>query len=365
VCPLPWLLGVILTAPEALLNPGACRADEIQVKIGRIGTLRALATAGAILASALLASPGAGASDLSSLQERAQSLGDRVSTLERELAELNGRRASLEGKISDASAQIGLMEVEKREADLAFAAAQDRFVARAVEAYKAGSTTRLALLLSTQSLSQMFTVAEATLASAENDSEALDELEAAREAAESNQEAIDQRKQELLAARAEVDAIAREANAKLSARSSVLDRLTAEIAELERQAREAAALAARPSAALLRLLGASGPAPGIPDGFVGTGVTFEGIASWYGPGFEGNHTANGDIFDPDLYTAASKELPLGSWLYVTYGGRGVVVLVNDRGPYVEGRILDLSQAAAEYLGIGGLGWIEAEILIKV
>ena len=54
------------------------------MKIGRIGTLRALATAGAILASALLASPGAGASDLSSLQERAQSLGDRVSNLERD-----------------------------------------------------------------------------------------------------------------------------------------------------------------------------------------------------------------------------------------------------------------------------------------
>ena len=348
-----------------LLNPGAGSADEIQVKIGRIGTLRAVATAGAILASALIASPGAGASDLSSLQERAQSLGDRVSNLERELADLNDRKASLESKIADASAEIGLMEVERHDAELAYAKAQERFVERAVEAYKAGSTTRMALLLSSQNLTQMFTVAEAQIASAENDSEALTRLQEAKDAAEANQAAIDVRKQELLQARAEVDAIASEAQAKLEARSSILDRLTAEIAELERQARAAAALAARPDAALLRLLGATGPAPGIPDGFVGTGVSFEGIASWYGPGFEGNHTANGDVFDPNLFTAASKELPLGSWLYVTYGGRGVVVYVNDRGPYVEGRILDLSQAAAEYLGIGGLGWIKAEILIKV
>ena len=98
--------------------------------------------------------------------------------------------------------------------------------------------------------------------------------------------------------------------------------------------------------------------------FVGTGVTFEGIASWYGPGFEGNLTASGDVFDSDLYTVASKTLPLGTWLYVEFNGRGVVVLVNDRGPYVGDRILDLSRAAAEAIGISGLGWVKAEILIK-
>ncbi len=89
-----------------------------------------------------------------------------------------------------------------------------------------------------------------------------------------------------------------------------------------------------------------------------------GLASWYGPGFEGNPTANGDIFDPDLFTAASRDLPFGTWLFVTHNGRGVVVLVNDRGPYIDDRVLDLSQAAAEAIGITGLGWIEAEILLK-
>ena len=116
----------------------------------------------------------------------------------------------------------------------------------------------------------------------------------------------------------------------------------------------------------IALLAGSGPSADIPDGYVGTGVAFEGLASWYGPGFEGNNTASGDVFDSSLYTAASKDLPLGTWLFVQRLGRGVVVLVNDRGPYVGDRILDLSHAAAEAIGLTGpgVGWVGAEIVVK-
>ena len=79
------------------------------------------------------------------------------------------------------------------------------------------------------------------------------------------------------------------------------------------------------------------------------------VASWYGPGFEGAATASGEPFDPDDYTAAHRTLPFGTKLIVTYGGRSVVVRVNDRGPYVTGRDLDLSQAAAEYIGLTAVG----------
>ena len=75
------------------------------------------------------------------------------------------------------------------------------------------------------------------------------------------------------------------------------------------------------------------------------------LASWYGPGFEGLPTASGEPYDPYGYTAAHKTLPLGTDLTVSYGGRSVQVTVNDRGPYVGGRELDLSQGAAEYLGL--------------
>ena len=73
---------------------------------------------------------------------------------------------------------------------------------------------------------------------------------------------------------------------------------------------------------------------------------FEGIASWYGPGFNGRPTASGAIYDQEAWTVASKELPLGTWLVVRRGEQRVLLLVNDRGPYVEGRVLDLSAAAA-------------------
>ncbi|HEU4494401.1 MAG TPA: septal ring lytic transglycosylase RlpA family protein [Rubrobacteraceae bacterium] len=86
----------------------------------------------------------------------------------------------------------------------------------------------------------------------------------------------------------------------------------------------------------------------ISDGHAATKV---GLASWYGPGFEGQPTASGEIFNPHGFTAAHNSLPLGTELVVSYGGRSVKVTVNDRGPYSGGREIDLSQGAAEYLGL--------------
>ncbi len=88
-----------------------------------------------------------------------------------------------------------------------------------------------------------------------------------------------------------------------------------------------------------------------------------GLASWYGPGFEGSLTASGEVFDPYGYTAAHKTLPLGTQLSVSYAGRTVQVTVNDRGPYSGGRDLDLSQGAAEYLGLtnAGVDWVDYQV----
>ena len=83
-------------------------------------------------------------------------------------------------------------------------------------------------------------------------------------------------------------------------------------------------------------------------------------ASWYGPGFDGRRTANGEIFNQRSLTAASRTLPLGSRVRVTdlSTGRSVVVKVNDRGPYVRGRSLDLSEAAARRIGVAGVARVE-------
>ncbi|HEX7000883.1 MAG TPA: septal ring lytic transglycosylase RlpA family protein [Trueperaceae bacterium] len=82
-----------------------------------------------------------------------------------------------------------------------------------------------------------------------------------------------------------------------------------------------------------------------------------GEASWYGPGFAGRRTANGEVFDPSQLTAAHKELPFDTLVRVfnQTNGRSVVVRINDRGPFKPGRIIDLSRAAAEAIGMLGSG----------
>ena len=76
-----------------------------------------------------------------------------------------------------------------------------------------------------------------------------------------------------------------------------------------------------------------------------------GKASWYGPGFQNQRTANGEIFDQNKLTAGSRSLPLGTVVEVTNlkNGKRVQVTINDRGPWVKGRAIDLSRAAAERL----------------
>ena len=79
------------------------------------------------------------------------------------------------------------------------------------------------------------------------------------------------------------------------------------------------------------------------------------VSSWYGPGLEGNPTASGEPFRSEGYTAAHRSLPFGTKLLVTYGQRQTVVRVTDRGPYVAGRDIDLSQAAAQEIGLTTAG----------
>ncbi|GBE57414.1 RlpA-like protein precursor [bacterium BMS3Abin01] len=98
-----------------------------------------------------------------------------------------------------------------------------------------------------------------------------------------------------------------------------------------------------------------------PAGLEPSGVVFSGVSSWYGPGFHGNHTANGEVYDMFAYTAAHKTLPFNTWLKVTYNGRSVFVRINDRGPYIGNRFLDLSAAGARAIGLTGVGYVTAEV----
>lgn len=90
-----------------------------------------------------------------------------------------------------------------------------------------------------------------------------------------------------------------------------------------------------------------------------------GIASWYGPGFHQKVTANGEVYDQNELTAAHKTLPMPSLVRVTNldNGRSLVVRINDRGPYANGRIIDMSRRGAQLLGFEGTGTAKVRVQI--
>lgn len=128
---------------------------------------------------------------------------------------------------------------------------------------------------------------------------------------------------------------------------------------------------------LRRLLGGAEPIVALPavmkvarvNGFDATNTIQRikgGMASWYGPGFHGRRTANGERFNQNALTAAHKTLPFGTKVKVTNlrNGQSVVVRINDRGPFTRGRVIDLSAGAARVIGIhsSGVGNVALDIL---
>ena len=91
-----------------------------------------------------------------------------------------------------------------------------------------------------------------------------------------------------------------------------------------------------------------------------------GLASWYGVPYHGRRTSSGEVYDMYQLTAAHRDIPLGSWVEVTNitNARSLTVRINDRGPFVEGRIIDLSYAAASLLGITGPGVVPVRVRLS-
>lgn len=334
--------------------------------MGKSGsTLARVITATAMVAGliASISSQSAGAEDLDTVKARAQSVADEVTELEHRAQGLENQKAELDDRIVDLSGEIGALESKVGDIGRALADAQDIYIERAIEAYKSGAAgTELDALLAAETMSEFISIAEINSVATSVDLQRLQELERTRAEIEEAQEELDVRKQEQIEARAEIEVLGTELRTTLDDRRSSLRRLAAEVKELEQQVRRDAQIT-QPAGT------AQPPSSGIatkdiPDGYVTTGVSFGGVASWYGPGFEGNLTANGEIYDPMGLTAASKELPFNTLLFVKYQGRGVVVRINDRGPYVGDRIIDLSQGAAETVGMSGIGWIDATIVVR-
>ena len=99
-----------------------------------------------------------------------------------------------------------------------------------------------------------------------------------------------------------------------------------------------------------------------PDQFRTTGKTITAVCSWYGNEFHGRFTASGQLYNQDDLTCASKTLPFGTWLALTRGSQRIIVVVTDRGPFIDGRDLDLSRRAARELGFSGVESVHVEFV---
>jgi rare lipoprotein A len=111
------------------------------------------------------------------------------------------------------------------------------------------------------------------------------------------------------------------------------------------------------------------PRPSSPSLVSAVRSAITGMASWYGPGFHGNYSASGEVFNQNALTAAHPSLPFGTYVRVTNldNGLDVTVRINDRGPYTGGRVIDLSMAAARVIGLvnAGVAPVQVEVLDSV
>lgn len=159
-------------------------------------------------------------------------------------------------------------------------------------------------------------------------------------------------------------AVRAQVQAQLEAQRQVLDDVSATVtlALTPAQSRRSQQ-AARDQGPVVALLEQTGS--GIPSGYARSGTVFSGEASWYGPGFVGRPTASGAPYDPEKPTCANKEHPLGTVLHVSRDGLETNCLVNDRGPYVGDRVLDMSRAGSRSLGYSGVARVTIEVLVPV
>lgn len=302
---------------------------------------------------------------------------ERVQGLEDQLDVLLRRYADIERKAGHAAIRLLDRSRAVDDADAAVAEARGRMEDRVRTAYELGPGSMIQAFLSAETFADLSVAHEYTARTLSFDVDVLDRLRRAEAVLLERQRAAERADRRLVSQRKNLHRLLADMRATLNRARRIADRFGLVIQRLEEQQAAIDEAAARQAGlgllglgatgadqtALLALLGPTGGRTcDTPAGLTDTGQSFSGDASWYGWDFAGQTTANGAIFDPRLFTAANRWLPFGTFLKVHYGGRCAIVLVNDRGPYVDGRVIDLSMAAAQYLGIG-VSYVTADVLV--
>jgi hypothetical protein len=313
------------------------------------------------------------------------------------------RIAELTDDLEGTDARVVQAQLRQQTVDGQLAAARGRMRERAVQAYVTGTASAVAAMSAPSAYLDIAARKErevlGRLRVARSDAQAVQhEAEKARRSHRTTATELDRAQAKLEATIADADARQAAADAEMRAAAEARRRALAEQAAARSAARARALGASSGPIAGLPANGSYNPSPldpdalvprharatraqaelmkrypfgplaagdGLPVGLRRTGGQVVGPASWYGPGFDGRPTASGAIYDQEAWTVASKELPLGTFLVVAANGRRVLLLVNDRGPYVGDRVLDLSHASARALGISGVSPVTAEVVTPV
>ena len=304
-----------------------------------------------------------------------------VRRAERRFAALDAQYAQAQAELDLAARDVDAVYLEQRALADQLAQAQQTLNDRAAAVYETGPGLAIEMFLGAQSSRDFATAQEFAAHTFSEDQRAIDQVQGAKAALAASTTVLERRQTDLRATASRLQALDGAMEKELADARAVAGRAGLAEKHLEQQQQalqdaRAAALAALASmihpgdgvdqSALLALLGPThGRGCAIPRGLQDTGNQLSGLASWYGWDFAGQHTASGAIYDPRLFTAANKELPLNSFLRVHYRDRCAVVLVNDRGPYGMGRSFDLSEAAATYLGYHETGVVSvtADLLV--
>ncbi len=276
---------------------------------------------------------------------------------------------ALEERVAVTNVRVLAQMDELERARLEYDRTRERFEQRLVEMYKSGFSSPIVLLLTARSLADFYTRAILLSRILADDSAIYREAEVASREAEYVSSVLDDMRAELVDMRRLYDARIETARSALAEEQALIATLSAKGRKLV-AARQAATTLTRkqwrsssipvgtPIRFVPAILEASGRTYLVsehqPLRYTTLGEPFSAVCSWYGDEFNGRGTASGQIFNEDDLTCASRTLPFGTRLALARGNRRIIVMVTDRGPFIAGRDLDLSKAAARALGFSGV-----------
>jgi rare lipoprotein A len=316
--------------------------------------------------------------DVSGIRSDLDAATTRALQLEAEIATLDEDARALEERLAVTGARLTEQRAAVEAADIRLAEVEARYRLRLIEVYKRGSFDPFSLLLTSDTLSELVSRAALLTRIAEDDSRVVADLNVAVADARYQQALLVELQGQNRALQTAQEERRESLTRLLAEQEALVAQLTVEAREILLQARKLTAETRQQWRGSSIPIGTSIPRasatvdayPGVeflisgymPRQYRATGQRFSAVCSWYGPGFNGRGSSAGQIFIEDDLTCASRTLPFGTVLALTRGDRHVIVYVNDRGPYIAGRDLDLSKAAAQALGFSGVATVQAEIV---